>query len=93
MRHALNSRGIEVSQTYGDQSRLAFVIIVDKPAGMVVHPAPGTPSGTLVNALLGRFGLLQAMQQTVGKAFFSRIWRVFDSSSAIQLEGWVTPRP
>ena len=30
------------------------VIVVDKPAGMVVHPAPGSMSGTLVNALLGR---------------------------------------
>lgn len=28
------------------------LIVVDKPAGMVVHPAPGSPSGTLVNALL-----------------------------------------
>lgn len=28
------------------------VIVVDKPSGMVVHPAPGTPSGTLVNALM-----------------------------------------
>ena len=32
------------------------VIVVDKPAGMVVHPAPGTPSGTLVNALVARCG-------------------------------------
>ncbi|RKF14839.1 RluA family pseudouridine synthase [Roseovarius spongiae] len=32
------------------------LIVVDKPAGMVVHPAPGTPSGTLVNALLHHFG-------------------------------------
>ena len=32
------------------------VIVVMKPAGMVVHPAPGTPSGTLVNALLHHFG-------------------------------------
>lgn len=31
------------------------LIIVNKPAGMVVHPAPGTPSGTLVNALLHHF--------------------------------------
>ena len=30
------------------------LIVVDKPAGMVVHPAPGNWSGTLVNALLGR---------------------------------------
>lgn len=32
------------------------LIVVDKPAGMVVHPAPGTPSGTLVNALLAHCG-------------------------------------
>lgn len=32
------------------------LIVVMKPAGMVVHPAPGTPSGTLVNALLHHFG-------------------------------------
>jgi 23S rRNA pseudouridine1911/1915/1917 synthase len=31
------------------------VIVVDKPAGLVVHPAPGHPSGTLVNGLLARF--------------------------------------
>ena len=30
----------------------AQLIVVDKPAGMVVHPAAGNPSGTLVNALL-----------------------------------------
>jgi 23S rRNA pseudouridine1911/1915/1917 synthase len=30
------------------------VLVVDKPAGMVVHPAPGNWSGTLVNALKGR---------------------------------------
>ena len=34
----------------------ADLIVVDKPAGMVVHPAPGSPSGTLVNALLHHFG-------------------------------------
>ena len=28
------------------------LIILDKPAGLVVHPAPGHPDGTLVNALL-----------------------------------------
>jgi 23S rRNA pseudouridine1911/1915/1917 synthase len=34
----------------------AEIIVIDKPAGMVVHPAPGTPGGTLVNALLHHFG-------------------------------------
>jgi len=32
------------------------VIVVDKERGMVVHPAPGHPDGTLVNALLGHCG-------------------------------------
>lgn len=32
------------------------LIVIDKPAGMVVHPAPGNTSGTLVNALLAHCG-------------------------------------
>jgi len=32
------------------------LIVIDKAAGMVVHPAPGSPSGTLVNALLHHCG-------------------------------------
>ena len=32
--------------------------VINKPKGMVVHPAPGNSSGTLVNALLYRFGTL-----------------------------------
>ena len=31
-----------------------YLLVVDKPAGLVVHPGAGNPSGTLVNALLGR---------------------------------------
>ena len=33
----------------------ADAVVVDKPAGMVVHPAPGHATGTLVNALLARY--------------------------------------
>ena len=32
------------------------LIVINKPAGMVVHPAPGSPDGTLVNALLAHCG-------------------------------------
>jgi 23S rRNA pseudouridine1911/1915/1917 synthase len=32
------------------------LIVINKPAGMVVHPAPGSETGTLVNALLHHFG-------------------------------------
>ncbi len=34
----------------------AHLIVIDKPAGMVVHPAPGNPAGTLVNALIAHCG-------------------------------------
>ena len=32
-----------------------FLLVIDKPAGVVVHPAAGNPNGTVVNALLGRY--------------------------------------
>lgn len=34
----------------------ADLVVVDKPVGLVVHPAPGAPDGTLVNALLHHCG-------------------------------------
>jgi 23S rRNA pseudouridine1911/1915/1917 synthase len=34
----------------------AHLLVVDKPAGLVVHPAPGHESGTLVNALIAHCG-------------------------------------
>lgn len=33
----------------------AALLIIDKPPGVVVHPAAGNPTGTVVNALLGRY--------------------------------------
>lgn len=39
---------IPLSIVYED----ADIIVIDKPAGMVVHPAPGHPRGTLANALV-----------------------------------------
>lgn len=36
---------------YEDES----MVVIDKPAGVVVHPAPGNHDGTVVNALLGRY--------------------------------------
>ncbi len=32
-----------------------YLAVINKPAGMVVHPAPGSPDGTLVNALIHRY--------------------------------------
>jgi 23S rRNA pseudouridine1911/1915/1917 synthase len=42
--------GIVLKVVYEDDD----LLIIDKPSGLVVHPAPGHRSGTLVNALLGR---------------------------------------
>ncbi len=44
----LEAEDIPLSILYEDEHLLA----IDKPAGLVVHPAPGHASGTLVNALL-----------------------------------------
>ncbi|MGO9604940.1 MAG: RluA family pseudouridine synthase [Candidatus Binataceae bacterium] len=41
-------------------------IVVNKPAGMTVHPAPGHPDATLVDALLARFPELAAMAEPDG---------------------------
>jgi 23S rRNA pseudouridine1911/1915/1917 synthase len=35
--------------------------VIDKPAGLVVHPGAGNPTGTLVNALLSRYPQMQNM--------------------------------
>ncbi len=45
---SLEPQPLPLSILYEDPS----IIVVDKPAGIVVHPAAGAPSGTLVNALL-----------------------------------------
>lgn len=39
----------------------AALIVIDKPAGLVVHPGAGNPDGTLVNALLHHFPELEAV--------------------------------
>jgi len=48
----LEPADIDVDVVWGDE----HLMIVDKPAGLVVHPAPGTTGPTLVHALLGRVG-------------------------------------
>jgi 23S rRNA pseudouridine1911/1915/1917 synthase len=42
------------------------LIVVNKPAGMTVHPAPGHPHDTLVDALLARFPELAVMAEPDG---------------------------
>jgi 23S rRNA pseudouridine1911/1915/1917 synthase len=49
---ALTPQAIALDVRFED----AHLIVIDKPAGMVVHPAPGNPDHTLVNALLAHCG-------------------------------------
>lgn len=48
----IEAQDIELDIVYEDED----LVIVNKPKGMVVHPAPGNYSGTMVNALLYHFG-------------------------------------
>jgi len=48
---------IALASLYEDE----HLLMVNKPAGMVVHPGAGNPTGTLVNALLHRYPDLQTM--------------------------------
>ena len=49
---AVEAQDIPLDVVYEDGD----VIVVNKPTGLVVHPAPGHPDGTLVNALLHHCG-------------------------------------
>ncbi len=49
------------------------IIVVDKPAGLTVHPAPGHPSGTLVNALLAIAPELAEARETVRPGIVHRL--------------------
>jgi 23S rRNA pseudouridine1911/1915/1917 synthase len=57
--------------------RVAFedddVVVIDKPAGMVVHPAPGNWTGTLVNALKGRGSPLSSVGEAGREGIVHRL--------------------
>ena len=54
--HHLDPEDIPLDIVYEDD----HMLVVDKPAGLVVHPAPGHRTGTLVNALLHHVGKLSS---------------------------------
>ena len=47
----LSPEAIPLNIIYEDDD----LLVIDKPAGLTVHPAPGHPSHTLVNAILSHF--------------------------------------
>ncbi|HEX9020337.1 MAG TPA: RluA family pseudouridine synthase, partial [Nitrospirota bacterium] len=55
--HAVLPEPIPLSVVYEDP----HIIVLNKPPGLVVHPAPGNYTGTLVNALLYHYGSLPSL--------------------------------
>ena len=66
---ALEPQRIPLSIVYEDGD----LLVVDKPAGMIVHPAPGHPDGTLVNAVLAHCPDLQGIGGTVRPGIVHRL--------------------
>jgi 23S rRNA pseudouridine1911/1915/1917 synthase len=60
---------VDVDVVYEDDA----VIVVNKPAGLVVHPGAGTKDGTLVNGLLARYPELAAVGEPVRPGIVHRI--------------------
>ena len=46
-----DAQNIDLNIVYEDE----HILVIDKPAGLVVHPGAGTPDGTILNALLHRY--------------------------------------
>jgi 23S rRNA pseudouridine1911/1915/1917 synthase len=55
--HLLETEDIPLTVVYEDED----LAVIDKPPGLVVHPAPGNAAHTLVNALLFRFGTVSSI--------------------------------
>ena len=82
----LEAEAIPLTVVYED----ADLLIVDKPAGLVVHPAPGHASGTLVNALLARDGSFGGIAGVARPGIVHRLDR--DTSGLIMVARTTPPR-
>ena len=65
----LAAEDIYVPVVYEDEG----IVVVDKPAGMVVHPGNGISSGTLVNAMLARYPEMQAFEDSLRPGIVHRL--------------------
>jgi 23S rRNA pseudouridine1911/1915/1917 synthase len=65
------------------------LLIVDKPAGLVVHPAPGHPGGTLVNALLAHCG--PALMGVGGEGRWGLVHRLDAGTSGLLIAAKTRP--
>ncbi len=66
---SLEPQPIPLRVAYEDEQ----IIVVDKPAGLSVHPGPGHPDGTLVNALLARCPDMQGVGGAIRPGIVHRL--------------------
>lgn len=65
----VTAENIPLDIVYEDED----VAVINKPRGMVVHPAPGNESGTMVNGLLYHFGSLSTVGGVIRPGIVHRI--------------------
>lgn len=65
----LSPEAIPLNIIYEDDD----LLVVDKPAGMIVHPAPGHPGHTLVNAILSHFPHLADISDSLRPGIVHRL--------------------
>ncbi|MBI2887833.1 MAG: RluA family pseudouridine synthase [Chloroflexi bacterium] len=66
---SLEPQAIPLTVVYQDED----ILVIDKPAGLTVHPAPGHPDRTLVNALLSLCPELQAEEGSLRPGIVHRL--------------------
>lgn len=66
---SIEPQKIDLNIVYEDD----FIAVINKPQGMVVHPAPGNYTGTLVNALLYHFDNLSSINGKIRPGIVHRI--------------------
>ena len=59
----MEAENIPLDILYEDED----IAIINKPAGMIVHPGAGADTGTLVAALLHRFGGIDGLSTSAGR--------------------------
>ncbi len=64
-----SAESIPVAAVYEDPD----ILVIDKPAGLTVHPAPGHPSRTLVNAILSRCPALTMSKERMRPGIVHRL--------------------
>lgn len=71
---------VEIAVVYED----AAIVVINKPAGLVVHPAPGHEKGTLVHGLLARF---PGLRDPTGQARPGIVHRLDRDTSGLMVVG------